>query len=162
MKKLVAALCVAAVVAVAVYVSLQSSGPPPQQAGPQLAARIAQCDADGSSFVTAYDKVAARLPPLIGSDRVAALGVTRGQVANLVAGRLSICEQALAIAQHDRQGLTVVKLGSFTRRLAIANAAVRHLEDVLEGSGSGSGSGSGDARSALDDLGAAVHAASRP
>ena len=155
MKKLVAPLCVLAVVAVAIYVSLRPSGPPPQDAHPQLGMRLAQCDAQGSSFIVAYDRVAARLPELVGSDRATALAVTRGQVANLVAGRLSLCEQALAIAQHDRQGLTVVRLGSFTRQLAIANAAVRHLEAALEGSGS-------DARSALDDLNAAVHAASRP
>jgi len=50
-------------------------------------------------------------------------GMSRTQVANLVAGRLATCEQALAIAQHDRQGLAVVRLGTFTRRLEIVAAA---------------------------------------
>jgi len=155
MKKLVAAVCIAACIAVAVYVSL---APPrtsrPERAQPQLDGLLAQCDAEGSSFVIAFDKVAARLPELVGSDPTTALAVTRGQVANLVAGRLATCEQALAIAQHDRQGLTVVRLGSFTRRLEIVAAALKHLEAAL--------GGSGDPRSSLDDLEAAVHVASRP
>ncbi|HSN27659.1 MAG TPA: hypothetical protein VLT45_15310, partial [Kofleriaceae bacterium] len=118
--------------------------------GPQLDALVAQCDAQGSSFATAYDRVSERLPELVGSDRATALVATRGQVANLVSGRLATCEQALAIAQHDRQGLVVVKIGAFTRRVAVAQAALKHLEDVL--------GGSGDAQAALADLTAAVHA----
>lgn len=155
MKKLVAAVCIAACVAVAVYVSMAPPGTSrPEGVHPKLDGLLAQCDAEGSSFVFAFDKLAARLPELVGSDRTSALAVTRGQVANLVAGRLATCEQALAIAQHDRQGLAVVRLGAFTRRLEVVAAALKHLEGAL--------AGSGDPRSSLDDLEAAVHAASRP
>ena len=155
MKKLVAAVCIAACVAVAIYVSMAPSvRSRPDGVQPKLDALLAQCDAEGSSFVVGFDRLAGRLPDLVGSDRATALAVTRGQVANFVAGRLATCEQALAIAQHDRQGLTVVRLGSFTRRLEIVAAALKHLEAAL--------GGSGDPKGSLEDLEAAVHVASRP
>lgn len=150
MKRLVALVCVGAAVAVAVWLALRTSSQPRRAPGPQLDALVAQCDAQGSSFAAAYDRAAARLPELVGSDRATALAATRGQVANLVSGRLATCEQALAIAQHDRQGLVVVRIGAFTRRVAVAQAALKHLEAVLDGSG--------DAPAALADLSAAVHA----
>lgn len=155
MKKLVAAICIAAVAAVAIYVSLRPTGTVrPETAHPKLDTLLAQCDAEGSSFVVAFDKVAGRMPELVGSDRATALAATRGQIANFVAGRLATCEQALAIAQHDRQGLAVVRLGAFTRRLEMVAAALKHLETAL--------AGSGDPRGSLDDLEAAVHVVSRP
>ena len=152
MKKLVAVVCVVAAIAFATWLALRTeSSPPPQTPHPQLDTVLAQCDAQGSSIAVAYDKVSARLSALIGSDRATALSVTRGQVANVIAGRLATCEQALAIAQHDQRGSAVMTVGPFTRRLEVAAAALKHLEAVL--------AGSGDAQAALDDLTAAVHAA---
>jgi len=151
MKKLVAVLCVAAAIALATVLALHSDSPPKQEPHPKLDGLIVQCDAQGSSLAVAYDKVSARLPDLIGSDRATALAVTRGQVANVIAGRLATCEQALAIAQHDQRGSAVMIVGPFTRRLEVAATMLRQLDLAL--------AGSDDARAALDDLTAAVHAA---
>ena len=152
MKKLIATLVVVVTMIGATWLVLRSSGPPAPDPHPQLDVLVAQCDAQGSSLAVAYDKVSARMQDLIGSDRATALAAVRGQIANVITGRLTVCEQALAIAQHDRRGLDVVRIGPFARRLEVAQAALRHLDGVLDGSG--------DAQQALDDLTSAVHAAS--
>jgi hypothetical protein len=154
MKKLIAPAIVVVTLVVVSWLMLRS-GPhqPAAEAHPQLDALLARCDATGSSLATSYDKIAEGMPAFIAQDRAKALAAARGQIANVVEGRLTVCEQAMAIAQHDHRGSAVMAVGPFVEKLDAAHAALRDLETVLD-------SGSGDAAARLAALTDAVHAAS--
>lgn len=133
MKKVVAAGVVIAVAILAAVLALRSGSPAGETAGhPQLEALLAQCDAGGSSLAKMYAAVSAPARPIISSDRSRALAIERGQVANVIDGRIVTCERALAVAQHDRNGSAVTAIGPFVDRLRRAHAALGELVVALE------------------------------
>jgi hypothetical protein len=60
-------------------------------------AAIAACDPGGPTLAAAYDKVAAPVHTYLTSEPAKALEAARGQVANVLEGRLQACSRALQL-----------------------------------------------------------------
>jgi len=153
MKKLIAALAVLVAIVIATLLTLRSGSPPADTtARPQLDALLVQCDASGSSFATMYDKMAAHMHDYLTLDRHTALAAARGQIANVINGRLATCERAFAVAQHDRRGSAVMVVGPFVERLKLAHDTLDQLIVGLQ-----AGSDTAAMKATLEALEAAVH-----
>jgi hypothetical protein len=88
--------------AAVVYMTQRGTTPERTAHKPTVAegsAAIAVCDPGGPSLATAYDKIAEPLHTNLTSDPAKALVAARGQVANLLEGRLQACAQALQITR---------------------------------------------------------------
>jgi hypothetical protein len=154
MKKLIAPAVVLVTLVVVTLVVLRTGGErPPLVAHPDVDALVGHCDPQGSSLSTMYDRVVDKMPAFIAEDRAKALAAARGQVANVIDGRLSVCEQALAIAQHERRGSAAAAASAAVEKLDVAHAALLELEAAL-------GSAGGDPAAKLAALTDAVHATS--
>lgn len=133
MRKLIAALAVLVAIVIATLLTLRSGSPPADTTSrPQLDALLTQCDAGGSSLPKMYTAVSAPARPLLSSDPARALTIVRGQVANVIDGRIVTCERAFAVAQHDRRGSAVMAIGPFLDRLRLAHTALGDLIAALE------------------------------
>jgi hypothetical protein len=149
MKKFVAVGVVVVVGVVAAVLAERPGEPPAAPAVPKLEPLLVQCDAGGSSLARMYDTVSEPAHRFVTSDPARALTAVRGQIANVIAGRLAACERALAVAQHDKRGSAVTALVPFVERLRLANATLAQLTAALQ-------SGS-DASATITALDAAMH-----
>jgi len=132
MKKLVAAGVVIAVMIVAAVLAVRTSPQADTTPHPQLDALLQQCDAGGSSLATMYRAVSDPARRLETTDPARVLAMVRGQIANVIDGRIAVCERALAIAQHDKRGSDVMAVGPFLERLRRAHDALGQLVAALE------------------------------
>lgn len=150
MRKLIAALAVLVAIILAALLSTRSAPPADDAAHPQLDTLLRQCDATGSSLGIAYTKVSEHMREYLTLDRHTALAAARGQIANLIDGRLAVCERALAVAEHDRRSSALVSVGPVVERLKRAHGALAELMAALQ-------AGSDAAAAKLDALEDAMH-----
>ena len=146
MKRVVAAAVVVATIVIAGVLALHTSEPV-APAGARVDALLRQCDAAGSSLAPMYHAMIDPARKLATTDRARVLAIVKGQVANVIDGRIAVCERALAIAQHEKRGSAVSAIGPFLDRLRLAHAALGQLIAELQ---TGSGAGVPEKLAALD------------
>jgi len=119
-------------------VFMTQRGPDEARHAPTLAegsAALTVCDPGGSGLAVAYDHVAAPLHTYLTTEPSKALDAARGQVANLLDGRIKVCVHALEVQHALGSAFSdprLPKVAPFLDRLHAARNRLTELVTTLQ------------------------------
>ncbi len=116
-------------------------------------AALATCDPGGPGLAIAYDHVAAPVHTYLTTDPSKALAAARGQVANLLDGRIGACVRVLEAQQALGSAFRDPRLGEVRPQLERLHTARTRLEDL----GNAIETKAADRAQKLDALDSAMH-----
>ena len=140
-------------------VFMTQRGPDEGRHAPTVAegsAALAACDPGDSGFAVAYDHIAAPVHTYLTSEPSKALDAARGQVANLLDGRIKACVHVLEIQHALGSAFTDPRLPRVAPFLDRLHAARNRLTELVTTLQSPQAS---DAPQKLESLDAAIHSA---